>query len=492
MASKGKIVFFFPSYASNEATPPLSLISIAGPLVQAGYDVRIVDSAVQSDPVGSVLEHLDGALCLGLSLITGPMIRDAIDVGMAAKSRYPEIPVILGGWHPSILPEQTLQAPFVDVVALKQGEMTMLELADRLGASEVLDGLPGILWKKGHETIWNPPRNYPKVSQLPSRVPGYELVDYDLYHRLTGLRWLMYSTSHGCPYDCGYCSNASVYGRNLDLLPVAQVVDEVTTLVRRYGVRLMGLIDDIFFAFRERAAVMAEGFLRSDVKFEWYIQDRVDCWARMSTEQARLLRRSGLVRVHFGAESGSDEVLQSIDKRASAEKILEAARRCGEAGIRASFGFIFGLPAEGDGELQRTLDLIDAIYTTNPKADCYTNIFTPYPGSPLWPLSLEMGFQAPERFEQWADFYPRITRLPWMDKRQHWRLQAIRQYLRFGYHQVNVGEKPASVRHRLILKLLKPLSRYRVRNKLFGFPWEIYTYRGLQQLKLGFHAEQRF
>ena len=301
----------------------------------------------------------------------------------------------------------------------------------------------------------------------------------------------MYSTSHGCPYNCGYCSNASVYGRNLDVLPVEQVVEEVTWLAGRYGIELMGLIDDIFFAFRSRSLEIAEGFVRTGLNFEWYIQDRVDCWARMTAEQARLFRRAGLVRVHFGAESGSDDVLESIEKRASVEKTLEAARRCGEAGIRASFGFIFGLPAEGTSDLGATLDLIDQIYSVNPRADCYTNIFTPYPGSPLWPVSVEKGFQPPTRFEDWAEFYPRITRLPWMSEVDHRHLQAIRQYLRFGYHQVNVGEKPPSRRHRLVLNLFGPFSRYRIRAKKFGFPWEVYGYWALQHLK-GFHAEQRF
>ncbi len=491
MTTKGKIVFLFPSYASKEATPPLALISLAGPLVSQGYDVRIVDTAVEENVVEAVLEQIQGALCLGISLITGPMVQGAADVARAVKQHYPEIPVVLGGWHPSILPEQTLEADYVDYVAVKQGEMTMLDLAERFAAAAPVDDVPGILRKENGLPVWNRARQYPAVRDLPSRLPGYDLIDYDRYQQLTGLRWLMYSTSHGCPYNCGYCSNASVYGRNLDVLPVEQVGDEVTYLVRKYGIGLMGLIDDIFFAFRKRSLQIAEAFIRSGLDFDWYIQDRVDSWARMTPQQARMFRRSGLVRVHFGAESGSDEVLASIEKKANVEKTLEAARRCEEAGIRASFGFIFGLPAEGSDDLKATLDLIATIYEANSRADCYTNIFTPYPGSPLWPVSLEKGFRPPQRFEEWADFYPRITRLPWMTRREHARLQAIRQYLRFGYHQVNVGEKPPSRRHQMIRKLFQPSSRYRIRNKQFGFPWEVYAYRGIQQLK-GFHAQQRF
>ena len=487
-----KVVLFFPSYSSQEASPPLACISVAAPLVAAGYEVRIVDQTIDPTYLETIMAEAPDALCLGISLITGPMIRGAVEVGTAVKARFPEIPVVLGGWHPSILPEQTLAAPFVDVVALKQGETTLLELARCFEQGTGLENVHGILWKKDGEIQRNRPRIYPKVADLPSRIPGYDLIDYGKYQRFTGLRWAMYSSSHGCPYNCSYCSNASVYGRNLDVLPVEQVVDEVGYLVRKHGIQLIGIIDDIYFAFKERCLQMAEGFVRAGLRFDWYIQDRVDCWARLTREQAALYRRAGLARVHFGAESGSEKVLQSIEKKASVEKTLAALERCAETGIRASFGFIFGLPAEEEADLEATLDLIDAIYRKSEHADCYTNIFTPYPGSPLWPIALEKGFEPPASLEQWTDFYPRVTRLPWLTEAQHRRLQTVRQYLRFGYHQVNAGEKQHALRHRLILGLFKPSARARIRHKWFALPAEVVAYSMLQRLKAGFSASERF
>jgi len=492
MSSKKKIVLFFPSYNSDEAAPPLALIAIAAPLVQQGYDIKIIDTAIEDDYVAAVMAELEDALCLGMSLITGPMIKGAVEVGTAAKANYPDLPIVLGGWHPSILPEQTLEADFVDVVVLKQGEMAFHELLQCFENGSSLEQVTGILWKRKGEIVRNKPRKFPKVAELPSRLPGYDLIDYDRYFQLTGLRWLMYSTSHGCPYNCGYCSNASVYGRNLDHLPIEQVVEEVTYLVKTYGIKLLGIIDDIFFAFMDRSLEMAEGFLRSGLKFEWYIQDRADSWAKLSAGDARLFRRSGLVRIHFGAESGSDDVLASIEKKATIEKTLQAVERCDTAGIRASFGFIFGLPEEEREDLYQTVDLIDRIYSASNGADCYTNIFTPYPGSPLWPVALEMGFKAPTTFEAWSNYYPRVTELPWISGEKHRHLQAIRQYLRFGYHQVKVGEKKHSWKHSFLLSLLQPTSRYRIRSKNFRFPLEIYGYWGLQKLKHGFDIYQRY
>src|SRR5574341_745025 len=199
---KKKVVFFFPSYVSNEACPPLALIAVAGPLVAAGYEVRIVDTALEPNYVEAVMAELDGSLCLGMSLVTGPMIKGAIAVGRAVKEKYPDLPIILGGWHPSILPQQTLECPYVDAVVVRQGELALLEIVQRLEAGESLRGVAGTLTKENGVITLNPPRPHTPVAKLPSRMPGYDLIDYERYYRATGLRWLMYTTSHGCPYNC--------------------------------------------------------------------------------------------------------------------------------------------------------------------------------------------------------------------------------------------------------------------------------------------------
>jgi anaerobic magnesium-protoporphyrin IX monomethyl ester cyclase len=483
MPASKRVVLFFPSYATDEISPPLALIAIAGPLVSAGFEVRIIDSALHPDFIERTLEALDGALCLGVSLITGPMIADTLAVCRAAKVRYPSLPIILGGWHPSILPEQTLAADFADSVVLRQGELAMLEIVTRLAQGETVHGVQGTLSKPDGVITRHPERPYTPVVDLPDRMPGYERIDYDAYERVTGLRWVMYTTSHGCPYNCSYCSNASVYGRKLDELPVEQVLDEVTWLVRRYRIRLLGIIDDIFFASRKRSLAIAEGFLSRGLDIQWYIQDRADSIAKLTAEQARMLRRSGLTRVHFGAESGSDRVLASIEKLSRVHRTLEAVERCREADIRASFGFIFGLPDEDEEDMLQTVDLIRDIYRRYERADCHTNIFTPYPGSPLWPRSVELGVSPPASLEEWVAFFPRLTELPWLRGERHQRLQDIRQYLRLGYPNVRVGEDAGSRRHRLALRLLGPSARWRIEHHRYHTPVEVRGYAALQRIK---------
>src|ERR1700687_1148763 len=116
MKSSKKIVFFVASFSSIEATAPLGILAISTPLLNAGYDVRIIDSTISPDYKKEVLREVRDALCLGISVVTGPMIRETVEVAKAVKTWNPEFPVILGGWHHSLLPKQTLEADYVDVI----------------------------------------------------------------------------------------------------------------------------------------------------------------------------------------------------------------------------------------------------------------------------------------------------------------------------------------------------------------------------------------
>src|ERR1700733_9108155 len=107
MRSK-KVVFFFPAFSSQEATAPLGILAVSTPLLRAGYEVCIVDSTITPDFRARVIEELKDALCLAVSLVTGPMIRETVEIARLAKNLYPDKPVVLGGWHPSLLPDQTL------------------------------------------------------------------------------------------------------------------------------------------------------------------------------------------------------------------------------------------------------------------------------------------------------------------------------------------------------------------------------------------------
>ena len=355
-------------------------------------------------------------------------------MGRAVKKLYPEKPIILGGWHPSLLPGQTLQADFVDVVVRGQGENSLLEVVERLMDRASLKDVSGIGFKEDGKIVMTPERPLRPLRELPPKA--YELGDYDAYERLCGRRWAMYISSLACPYNCAYCTNEGVYGRLWNALPAEQVVSEMTELVRRYRFELLWVVDDNFLVDRHRAVAIAEGLVRSGVKFQWSIQASTNLVTRLSDPELKLLREAGLQQICHGAESASPKVLKLMDKDfQKIETMLEAAEKCARAGIRPSFNIIFGFPGEGEAERQETIRFIRNVCGRFPSAEFWTNIFTPYPGAPIMRRAGELGIDVPQTFEGWADFFPRYTVLPWLKGQEHRRVQIMREFLRIAFER---------------------------------------------------------
>ncbi len=131
-----KVVLFQPPYAGRVFGPPLGLLSLAASLREAGYQPLIVDGALGRNFAGVIEREISDCICFGVSLLTGPMIRDAIAMSRLVRQKRPDIPVIFGGWHPTLMPGQTLREEFVDIVVRHQGEKTLVEILDRLELAE--------------------------------------------------------------------------------------------------------------------------------------------------------------------------------------------------------------------------------------------------------------------------------------------------------------------------------------------------------------------
>src|ERR1700757_4792068 len=129
---RGKVVLFYPPYEGSPLGAPTCLLALAATLRESGFRPVIVDAAIEPRYKEKVLEEMEGSLCLGISVLTGPMIRGAIEVAKAVKARMPKMPVIFGGWHPTLLPDETLAEPYVDIVVRGQGEITLREIAEAL------------------------------------------------------------------------------------------------------------------------------------------------------------------------------------------------------------------------------------------------------------------------------------------------------------------------------------------------------------------------
>ena len=187
MRRSRKIVFFFPSFASSEATAPLGILAVATPLRRAGFEVVLIDSTITPNFKQRVINEVRDALCLGISLVTGPMIRETVDIARTVKEWNPDFPIILGGWHPSLMPKQTLEAPYIDYIVRGQGEYALLELVQHIQAGAAPDFIPGIGFKRGGKMIMTPERPLKPLVEMPPKA--YEIADFDAYERGCGKRW---------------------------------------------------------------------------------------------------------------------------------------------------------------------------------------------------------------------------------------------------------------------------------------------------------------
>ena len=481
MKTSRKIVFFVPSFSSIEATAPLGLLAISTPLLRAGYEVRVIDSTIAPDFKKQILNEVKDALCLGISVVTGPMIKDTVEVAKAVKKWNPEFPVMLGGWHPSLLPTQTLEADYVDIIVRGQGEDSTLEIMERLRDDAPLDDVRGIGFKRDGKIHFTPERPLKSLDLAPPKA--YHLADFDAYERVCGRRWAMYVSSLACPFDCSYCTNAGVYGRKWNALPPQQVVEETIDLTRRFRLELLWMADDNFLVDLDRALEIAEGLLRAGGNFKWSIQATTNLTARLTTDQLAVLRRSGMHQVCQGIETASPKVMKLMNKGfQDLGDIYQSTERCIQAGIIPSFNIIFGYPGEGVAERRETINFMMDVCRRFPGAEFWTNIFTPYPGSPIFHRAKEIAIEVPNSLEGWVDYFPRYTTLPWLKGKDHQRVQTMRDYLRIAFDRAPIAANGPGWVAKHIRQLTAYPARWRLDHDVYSFPVEVWLNRTLKNL----------
>lgn len=480
MRTSKKIVFFFPSFASSEATAPLGILAVATPLIRAGFQVVLVDSTITPNFKERVLLEVQDALCLGISLVTGPMIRETVEIAKAVKEWDPNFPIVLGGWHPSLLPKQTLESPHIDYIVRGQGEDGFLELVQHLRSRSAPDFVAGIGLKRDGKLIMTQERPLRPLVEMPPKA--YHLADFDAYERKCGRRWAMYTSSLGCPFNCAYCTNSGVYGRKWNALSPEQFVEETVDLSRRYALEMIWVVDDNFLVDMDRARGIAEGLVRENSHFLWSIQATSNVVARLTPEDLKLLRRAGLQQICQGVDSGSPAVLEAMHKDwQDFDSIFESAARCLQAGIRPSFNIIFAFPGEGRKERRETIEFMMKVCRRFPGAEFWTNIFTPYPGSPIFAKVEDLGIEVPQSLEAWADYFPRYTRLPWLNGKEHERLQITRDYLRIAFDRIPIGADRRGNITRLVQKCISLPARWRLDHDLYRAPVELWVNNKLKR-----------
>ena len=477
---KNKVVLFHPPYDGPPLGPPLSLLSLAAPLRDAGFEVSIVDASIDRAYKSTLSSEITGALCLGVSLLTGRMITAAVDVSRYVRQLRPGLPIIYGGWHPSLLPAQTLHEDYVDAVVRGQGELTLLEAAERLRAGSSFESIKGLSFKPHGEAVHNAERPVEKVENLPS--PAFGMADFDAYENVSGMRVLPYASSVGCPYACNYCTDQVFYNRRFNAYTAGRVVSEVTELVARHRIEEVAFLDSNLPVNVKRALEIAQGFLDSKLQFRWTFQASTDLLCRMSDAEVCLLGQAGVSHMGFGTESASQEVLALMNKKHQRiDDMYETARKTELAGIHVTFNLILGYPGETEADRLETFRIMGDIASKHANVSFSPNIFTPYPGITIWPELRKLGVREPQSLQDWASVDLGSNHLPWLQGRELDRLKRMLEFFLL-HNQIRKAAAGVSWVRRSLRRALGAPLRWRIRKNEFAVPWELWLARATERL----------
>lgn len=481
MSRKNKVVLFYPPYDGPPLGAPLSLLCLASPLLEAGFNVKLIDNLIAPDYEATILRETEGALLLGISVLTGPHIGAAIRVSQAVKKLNPTLPIVFGGWHASLATEQTLREPYVDAIVRGQGELTLLELAQRIAEGQDWHGVRGLSFIDGDgRIVHEPERPVADINTLPA--PAYKLVDPGIYAAASGIRQLAYTSSVGCPYQCNYCTDQVFYKRRFNAYRVERVVSDLAELVPRYNIEHVPLFDSNFLVDRKRAVAIAKGIIATGVKFQWDFQTSTDFLALMSEDDVRLLAESGVHHIGFGTESASQEVLALMNKRFQhVDQMVETARKTNLAGIHVVFNIILGYPGETEEQRQQTFRIMSDIAREYSNVSFSPNIFTPYPGIPIWPQLKEMGVREPQSLEEWETLALGTNVLPWLRGDELRRLRRSLDYFLLN-NQIRKVTATIPWGKRSIRRMLGAPVRWRIGKSRYSFPWELWVSRAVEKV----------
>jgi anaerobic magnesium-protoporphyrin IX monomethyl ester cyclase len=312
---------------------------------------------------------------LGITSMT-PQAESARILAQIMKDIDPQTAIIQGGIHASLMPEEILAKSPVDIVALTEFDLHITQLADHLRKRLPLEKIPNIAYRNGENEIITTERVLPIQNIDETRHPVREI--HTVGENKPTIPALMpMITSRGCPYNCTFCARLSLLGHKVRYRSAENVVEEIEMLYKNYRTRNIIFEDDTFTLNKPRLLKIFELLKEKKLDISWECQTKVNV---VNKELVKLLKDNGCKRISIGAESGNQEILDSINKKQTVEQIREASKIIREAGINLSPFFMVGYPNETNKTIEDTFNLIKDI-------DCYTaHVYPliPMPGSKLY------------------------------------------------------------------------------------------------------------
>lgn len=372
----------FVRHITNQS-PSLGLLYLAAAVREQGYRTAIIESDIEDLSPTQVAERIlrEKPEYVGITLFTVG-VWQAAQIARMVKKKCSEIQVIVGGPHISSMGIETLERfPEFDIAVIHEGERVLPELLECLDRKAVPENVKGILWRNNGDIVKTPPA--PTINDL-DNVP---MPAWDLLHDFPD-RYLpaifdyprgpvaTLAASRGCPFLCKFC-DTSTFGAKVRANSPEMVFKMMWLLNEKFAIRHIQFVDDLFLASRIRTLALCDLIIQNRLDMTW------NCTARVDTVKPDVLKRmkqAGCWEISFGLETGSNELLQKMDKAARVETSEKAVKWTHDAGIRCKGLFMLGYP----GESEQTIDQTKTFVRRIPMTTMNLSKFTPYPGSPIY------------------------------------------------------------------------------------------------------------
>jgi|ETNmetMinimDraft_2_1059921.scaffolds.fasta_scaffold02139_3 radical SAM superfamily enzyme YgiQ (UPF0313 family) len=487
------VILIYPKtgtdFGATIATPH-SVLAVAAPLHKEGYKVKVIDQRTSDNWRLQLTEYLEKRpICVGISSMTGTQIHFALEAAKIIRNHSDgKVPIVWGGPHPSILPEQTLKSRYVDVVCIGEGDLTFIDLVRAYQNKGPLNQVEGIVFKNGSNMVSTPARDLIDIEEL-LPVP-WDLIDVNKYiHRDYYIKGVNRSldigqTSRGCPYQCGFCVSASLRQRKWRAMSAEKALETIIEPVKKFKLEAIWIRDDEFYIDRDRAYKICEGIIASGLKIRWYTSGtRINVFNKAADEEIILMKKSGADTLKFGAESGCNRILDLMQKGIRVEETLKANLKAKRCGIIPAYALMIGFPTETFDEINQTIDLFVRLKKDNPQAQFEViSPFLTFPKTPLYDMSIKMGLEPPTALEGWTDWLIdeydiEGKKMPWLDYSGRKRIGNIAYMSILSNSAHNAIEGISNGLFRFVLKLvfipISAFERIKLKRKWYSFAPEL-------------------
>jgi len=445
-----RIALIYPNKQTSELGMSLGIGYLASFVSQNNdVNVKIIDTGVSTEKeLNTFLQK--GYDAVGFS-VTSRTYREAIKIAERYCQNHHDVPIIFGGPHVSIMMQDIMQDPVIDLAVYGEGEITFNEIINLvikripLSNIEAFSKIEGLIFRKPDGVVVNPPR--PLISDLDTLpFPAHHLFPLKRYDGKIPM-----ITSRGCPFSCSFCAASQIWGRKWRPRSPKNIIEEIKYILKEFGTYPIDFHDDSFNIDLKRVDTLCDEFLRNNIKVPWGVRGfRVD---RINDQIAAKMHRAGCTHLAIGIESANPQILKRIGKRETVEEIANGIKILRSASIKVTGQFMIGNQGE---TLETVKESIEFAKKNLSKAFFGTAV--PFPKTGLWDYVKEHGhFLVDVDCSEFESIYPRIIfETPEFSTQQ--RLQAIQLVKQAGFPCAGEHEEKKShlrsLRNKIIYKYL--------------------------------------